>query len=149
MHLEIFILHFVVSMVASNALLRTKVDLMNLQNFNGQVIYWNTFAQGHWAYFCDFPISNTLTEIETNMLTTCQDRCEQTDQCSHFTWDASSLICKLKNGTVYKKDAVYTENGNLGCGLFDLVPRMFFSSFYKVYSFEANICNHLSAAFEQ
>jgi len=125
MHLEIFLLHFVFLLVKSNSL-RKKLDLIDVQHFNSQPIYWNTFAKGHWAYFCDFPDTNILNEVEVNMLTTCKDRCEQIDQCSHFTWNASSLICKLKSGTVYKKDAVYTENGNLGCGLFDLVPRKCF-----------------------
>jgi hypothetical protein len=102
------------------------VDLIDLKNDHSQVIYWNTFAKGHWAYFCDFPNTNTINQVEINMLSSCQDRCEQTAQCTHFTWDANSLICKLKSDTVYKKDAVYTEDGNLGCGLFDFIPRKLF-----------------------
>ncbi len=128
MKLEYFL--FVVCSVIINS--SWSLGLSVVKNSNSQVIYWNIFEKGHWAYFCDFPNSNTLNQVETNMLTTCRDQCEEISQCSHFTWDASTLICKLKNGMVYKKDAVYSENGNLGCGLFDLVPRKFLFIFSDV-----------------
>jgi hypothetical protein len=48
----------------------------------------------------------------------CEEKCRNTPNCTHFTWNGENEgTCFLKHGYVTKKDAIYVNNKSIVCGI--------------------------------
>lgn len=92
-------------------------------------LVWNDLDDGHWAFFCDFHTMTNVFEFKANTFTICHEKCKAMAECTHYTWNAKNLICQLKTGRIHKDDAVFIGDGDVSCGLFDIIERK--SLFFK------------------
>ena len=77
-------------------------------------INWN----GNWAFACDFP-GNDMGNVQVSGAD-CGGRCAQTSSCTHFTWTSyNDGTCWMKSGSVFKNDAVSTNDNSMVCGVLD------------------------------
>lgn len=70
------------------------------------------------AKFCDF-VGNEYKRESIAEYKECAKRCENTPDCTHFTWNGG--LCYLKSGSVNQSNAVSRED--FICGLYaPLIP---------------------------
>ena len=68
--------------------------------------------QNNWAMNCDFS-GNDLSSSST-AAPDCGPKCEQTPQCTHFTYNTMTRICYLKQGTISKNQAIVVQGAVCG-----------------------------------
>ena len=87
---------------------------MSLQNTNAQ-INWNG---NNWALACDFK-NNDLSNVKCKA-SECGPKCSTTFRCTHFTWTSyNDGTCWMKSGNVSKKNAIFTGDKSMVCGVLD------------------------------
>ena len=76
-------------------------------------INWNG---NNWAMGCDFR-GNDLSNVRSSG-EVCSQKCAETNGCTHYAWNKwRSGTCWLKYGSVSKKNAFSSSDGNMVCGV--------------------------------
>ena len=76
-------------------------------------INWN---DNNWAMSCDF-FNNDFANIQTTA-ELCGPTCENTPECTHFTWtEWNDGTCWMKQGAITKDDAFPTNDPTMVCGI--------------------------------
>jgi len=90
-----------------------KYIFLHLLTFGIAFIGAIEWDDNNWASGCDFNSSN-IAQVKLDF-EKCRNRCNQTKECTHFSWENSK--CHLKSGPIKKDDAFETSNNHIKCGI--------------------------------